>query len=210
MQSELTKMYLNNKYLEKNNFSQLFAEIFERNDQLLKVPVIEVANDIILDEKDDSIFADSTIKHVAFYCGDYVEDQTIDLFYDYIKASDKVKDVEYGPSYISPKEYNTPGWWLSLHTIDDKEIELFSCKSFGEWKKFDVLKKDCLMSHIALSMKSLDELYNAVNYLDTKSELHRIMLTENDSLGHTYAHYLNKESNHVFELLYEKSTNGGC
>lgn len=144
------------------------------------------------------------IHHVAIYMGDYSRESQIHVFAGCLQSflSNEIKSMEYGPSYIAPKEYGTPGWWFTIRLNNDEELELFTCESFGQWREKDPDEKEKLMSHYALQVDSMEQLEQLIGELKRYDDIRMIMYTEHNDLGHTYAHFKNLTNHRVLELIY--------
>ena len=89
------------------------------------------------------IFSEKYIKgvhHRAYYIGDYQEEKTVEALWNLLSKKQEVSNFTYGPSYIAPQYYETPGWWMSL-TVANCHIELFVIREHGKWIEFDKKKK---------------------------------------------------------------------
>jgi hypothetical protein len=57
------------------------------------------------------------VNHVGIYMGDYESDDEVfdwNAHLNDLRESGQITSVEMGPSYISPRQYGTPGWWQSI------------------------------------------------------------------------------------------------
>lgn len=144
------------------------------------------------------------IHHVAIYMGDYYNESQVHEFAGFLKklGNDNIKSIDYGPSYISAKEYGTPGWWFTVKLDNDEEMELFTCENFGRWKEKNAGVKEKLMSHYALKVESPEQLELLIEELKKYEDIQMIMYTEHNDLGHTYAHFKNLINHKVLELIY--------
>lgn len=153
------------------------------------------------------LFKNAFISHKGIYLGDYNCENSAMKFKLYLdKISGTIVDnVEYGPTYISPKFYGTPGWWYSFNLKEKNcDIELFTCRDFGEWSTYNQEKKQTLMSHYAIGVKTLDEFYNIYEEIKQIDSYEILVLTENDVVGHTYAHFKNRTTEEVLEVIYNQ------
>jgi hypothetical protein len=76
------------------------------------------------------------VNHIGIYLGDYQRDDEVLDWHAYLielQKAGRIADVEMGPSYISPRQYGTQGWWNSIAIPDGRSIETFTCKRYGPW-----------------------------------------------------------------------------
>lgn len=167
-----------------------------------KKTVNKVLDEYFDADYDKDLFKDVCVKHIALYIGEYQDEAQVFGFKEYILSQSKIKveKFEFGPSYIVPKEYDTQGWWYSA-TLDQINTELFSCRNYGSWSDKSEEEKYALMSHFALGVKSYTQFCDLVDYIKERPWIKMIKLTENDSLGHTYVHFLNSKNSKVIEIL---------
>lgn len=171
-----------------------------------KLETVEAVLDYYFGDKaNKELFKDAYIAHTAIYMGDYEDESFIEEVKAYLQnVKDKMIDnLEYGPTYISPKYYGTPGWWFSFHLLsNNSDVELFTCRNYGEWREYSAEKKNTLMSHYAVGVKTKEDFYKIYYTLKENDNLEAFVLTENDVVGHTYAHFKNKETLDVLEVIF--------
>ncbi|WP_433303895.1 hypothetical protein ACQP2F_13325 [Actinoplanes sp. CA-030573] len=147
------------------------------------------------------------VNHVGIYMGDYDSDDEVfgwHAFLDELRLSGRIATVEMGPSYISPRQYGTPGWWNSIVLSDGPTIEMFACRRFGPWADRPAGEKGRLMSHVAIDVHTPADVRYVLEVLDRDvDDLENIAYTEGDELGHTYGHLRNNASRSVLEIVYE-------
>ena len=154
------------------------------------------------------------INHIAFYLGDYDTNEQVLLWYSFLqnkaKCGEEITSVLMGPSYISPKQYGTQGWWYSLVFKDGFVIELFCCHRFGQWRDKSPKERVDLMSHLAFEVTEMEAVKPLIEGLERiENHLQVIAYTEQDEMGHTYGHVRNNQSNRVIELVHQLSIEGG-
>ncbi|MFF2910167.1 hypothetical protein [Paenibacillus sp. NPDC057934] len=167
-----------------------------------------ILNEYFEGEYDKQIFDSTSLGHIALYLGDYHTEEFNDQLRDYLESivHYELSGFDYGPSYIAPKQYGTPGWWYSLRLLEDnQELELFTCRSIGEWNKYSEEVKKSLMSHYAVAIDTLEQFDSIVEYMLTQQSIEMIMMTRGDRLGHTYAHFHNLNNNLVLEIIHSTS-----
>ncbi|MFE6129131.1 hypothetical protein ACFQ6Q_12795 [Streptomyces sp. NPDC056437] len=147
------------------------------------------------------------VNHIGVYLGDYASDEEVFRWHTYLeglKRAGELSGVEMGPSYISPRQYGTPGWWLSLSLPDGRVIETFTCRHFGPWLSKPVSERRRLMSHVALEVAAADDVRAVLDGLERDIEhLETIAYTEADEVGHTYGHLRNNTTRTVLEVVYD-------
>jgi hypothetical protein len=148
------------------------------------------------------------VNHVGIYMGDYEDDAEVfawNAYLNQLRASGQIATIEMGPSYISPRQYGTPGWWNQIVLADGRGIEMFACRRFGSWAKRSADKRGRLMSHVAINVRTEADVRNVLEVLDRDVEhLEQIAFTEADEVGHTYGHVRNNDSETVLEIVYEE------
>lgn len=171
-----------------------------------KIDSIDGVVDYYLGDKvDKSLFQSAYIAHTGIYMGDYEDENFIEELKIYLESikSKILMNLEYGPTYISPKYYGTPGWWFSFNLLEENsDLELFTCRNYGEWGQYSAEKKNILMSHYAIGLKTEADFYKIYNALKEFNFLEEFVLTQNDVVGHTYAHFKNKETMDVLEIIF--------
>jgi hypothetical protein len=180
--------------------------------RLAGLSVNDVVNDF-LSVKGGDFSMLKRVHHVACYCGDYEHMAHIfalDRYFKGEKEQGVLKSYEMGPSYISPKEHGTQGWWYSLEYPDGLIIELFTCLDWGAWRKQGKDYKYTAMSHMALGVDTREDLFSAFEELTVESETELFSFTESDCVGHTYGHLRNKSTNNVLEILLDKKSIQNC
>ncbi|GAA1421016.1 hypothetical protein GCM10009601_20490 [Streptomyces thermospinosisporus] len=152
------------------------------------------------------------VNHIGVYLGDYAGDEEVFDWHahlDELKTSGPVTSVEMGPSYISPRQYGTPGWWNSVTLADGRVIEMFACRRFGPWADRPAEEKGRLMSHVAIAVRTGDDVRHVLDVLESEAgHLETIAYTEADEAGHTYGHLRNNDSGTVLEIVYEEPRDG--
>lgn len=171
-----------------------------------KLETVEAVLDYYFGDKaDKELFQDTYIAHTGIFMGDYEDESFIEEVKTCLEnAKDKkIANLEYGPTYISPKYYGTPGWWFSFQLLsDNSDVELFTCRNYGEWSEYSAEKKTTLMSHYAIGVKTKEDFYKIYDALKENDNFEAFVLTENDVVGHTYAHFKNKETLDVLEVIF--------
>ncbi|MFG2792218.1 hypothetical protein [Streptomyces sp. NPDC048419] len=156
---------------------------------------------------DDVVAKFAGVNHVGIYMGDYENDDEVfawNTFLGDLKASGQIATIEMGPSYISPRQYGTPGWWNSIVLADGRAIEMFACRRYGPWAQRSADERGRLMSHVAIDVHTDTDVRYVLESLDRDVEhLENIAFTEADELGHTYGHLRNNDSSTVLEIVYE-------
>jgi hypothetical protein len=142
------------------------------------------------------------IDHVALYLGDYSREESIDAWVEFLRDDASVGDVHHGPSYIAPKYYGTPGYWINC-TVDGASVEMFSCKRYASWRGRDHLQKVGLMSHYALTVDDAAHVGPLITYFSQYPGLGRLAFVPGDELGHTYGHLINHAQGRVLELVHD-------
>ncbi|MFD1954378.1 hypothetical protein ACFSL6_09445 [Paenibacillus thailandensis] len=148
------------------------------------------------------------IDHFAYYIGEYRNDKAV---FDWIEfmyremEEERIRSLDYGPSYIVPLHYGTQGWWLSIGLNDGTAVELFACKQFGPWLRYPKAKRLSLMSHPAYRVGSKEDVFRFVDRYRGTEGYEILKLTEEDSVGHTYGHIRNNRTNRVVEIVYSSS-----
>ncbi len=156
---------------------------------------------------DDSLARFVGVNHIGVYLGDYQSDADVFAWHahlDQLRHGDDLVDVEIGPSYISPRQYGTQGWWLSISLPQGGIIETFACKAFGPWKERSADERRTLMSHVALEVGAEGDVrYVLDRFVERGSNLEIIAYTEGDEVGHTYGHLRNNATSTVVEIVYQ-------
>ena len=112
-----------------------------------------------------------------------------------------MSEVKFGPSYISPRLYGTPGHWMNF-TSKGYEWELFSCRRSGAWAELPHARKLRLMSHDAVRVAGAEQVPALLSFLSVRHGLEQIAYTGADEVGHCYGHLLRKETDQVLEIVY--------
>lgn len=161
---------------------------------------------------DDVVEKLAGVNHVGIYMGDYDSDDQVFAWNAYLndrQASGEIATIEMGPSYISPRQYGTPGWWNQIVLADGRAIEMFACRDFGPWAKRSADERGRLMSHVAIDVHTDADVRYVLEALDRDVDhLENIAFTEADELGHTYGHLRNNDSSTVLEIVYEAARGG--
>lgn len=149
------------------------------------------------------------VNHIGVYLGDYTNDDDVFAWHAYLKTlqtAGDIADLDMGPSYIAPRQYGTPGWWISLTLADHRVIETFTCRSFGRWLDRPVPERFRLMSHVALDVHTVDDVQSVLTALNRDADhLEAIAYTEADEMGHTYGHLRNNLTRSVLEIVYDEA-----
>jgi|GEM_PF-556495 len=187
------------------NMEQVWCKTMEEYQRKKEKNISSILDNYFESEFDKSVFDSTYVGHTALYLGDYHTEKFPDQFSKYLESlvGNKLSHYEFGPSYISPKQYGTPGWWYSFKLVDNaQEVELFTCRHFGEWNEYSEDVKKKLMSHYAIGVDSLEKFNKIVEYMNSIMLVEMIIITKNDKVGHTYAHFRNKKNNCVLEIVY--------
>lgn len=154
----------------------------------------------------------SGVNHIGVYLGDYATDDEVfhwNAHLEGLAEAGQIASVEMGPSYISPRQYGTPGWWISVALPDGGVIETFACRQFGPWLDRPVPERARLMSHVAMEVASATDVRAVLDRLDRAVEdLEAIAYTEADEVGHTYGHLRNNVTRAVLEIVYDAAKHG--
>lgn len=149
------------------------------------------------------------VNHIGVYLGDYLDDDELFAWTRYLdgrRAEGEIRGYETGPSYIAPRQYGTPGWWVSITLEDGGVIETFTCRRFGPWQERGVEERQRLMSHVAIEVGSPEAVRAVLDSLDGGSpDLESIAYTEGDDVGHTYGHVRNNTTQAVLEIVYDQA-----
>lgn len=147
------------------------------------------------------------VNHIGVYLGDYASDEEVFGWRSYLDARERAGDVsavEMGPSYIAPRQYGTPGWWISASLADGRVIETFTCRLFGAWLNKPVSERERLMSHVALDVASAGDVRAVLSGMARDVDhVEAIAYTEADEMGHTYGHLRNNATQSVLEVVYD-------
>jgi len=143
------------------------------------------------------------LHHVALYIGDYRADAEVERCLEFLKHSRSISDLESGPSYISPREYGTQGYWISC-SLEGIPVELFCNRNSGPWRGYDQQFKIRRMSHFALSVTQAWHLLPLLTYFAHYPNVSILSHSKLDVLGHTYGHLLNHETSCVIELTHSQ------
>lgn len=147
------------------------------------------------------------VNHIGLYLGDYEHDDEVLDWHAHLvelRKAGKIAEVETGPSYISPRQYGTQGWWNAIILPDGRGIETFSCKNYGPWPARSVDERRRLMSHVAVEVRAEADVRRTLDTLERGVEnLEIIAFTEADELGHTYGHVRNNADRTVLEVVHQ-------
>lgn len=142
------------------------------------------------------------VNHVGLYLGDYTTNEQVWEWADFVRAQRAAHDVEVGPSYISPKQYGTQGWWTSF-SLPASGVETFTCLDFGTWRARGVEERYRLMSHVALQVHDLPDVRRVLDAFESHvPNVEVIAFTEADELGHTYGHLRHNTTKVVVEIVH--------
>lgn len=192
---------------------QIFKEALDKYNNRKLNTLDEVLAYYFDDAIDLSNFNGTYLDHIGIYAGDYKNEAFIDDFIIYLKQIEsegvRISNLAYGPTYISPQYYGTPGWWISFKLLETGEdIELFFCREYGDWKNYNKIKKEVLMSHYAIGVDSKTRFDTLFCFLKENTDFDVLILTEDKNLGptygHTYAHFKNKNTLDIIEIIYKK------
>lgn len=192
------------KLLEQMNLNELWDKIKER--------IIRDRNRRIIDELEEfssiqAILLEKDIQkihHRAYYIAAYQKEETVECLCDFLSKKSEISNLTYGPSYITPQYYETPGWWISLN-IEDCLVELFVVREYGKWLEFDEKTKQSLMSHCAIELCDRQTFYSCVRKARKVKGIKILMIHKERESGYTYAHFLDTISNRVLEVIYTHS-----
>lgn len=190
--------------LEKMDLHELWDKIKER--------IRKDRNRTAIDELEEfssiqAIFLEKYIQgihHRAYYIGAYREEETVEGFCNFLSKKTEVSNLAYGPSYIAPQYYETPGWWISLN-VEDCHVELFIVREYGKWLGFDEKTKQTLMSHCAIELCDRQTFYSCVRKARKVKGIQILMLHKEREMGYTYTHLLDTRNNKVLEVIYTYS-----
>ena len=147
------------------------------------------------------------VSHIGVYLGDYQLDEEVFAWRAHLlerTRRQEVLGVEIGPSYISPRQYGTQGWWLSISLPGGGILETFACKAFGPWLERPPQERRALMSHVALEVREEGDVRHVLERFEGQSaDLEIIAYTEGDEVGHTYGHLRNNGTKTVLEIVYQ-------
>lgn len=147
------------------------------------------------------------VNHIGVYIGDYSDDEEVFRWRSYLDGLERagqLSSVDMGPSYISPRQYGTPGWWISVSLPDGRVIETFTCRHFGPWLDKPVSERGRLMSHVALEVSAPEDVQAVLSGLERDIDhVEAIAYTEADEVGHTYGHLRNNTTRSVLEVVYD-------
>ncbi len=144
------------------------------------------------------------VQHIALYMGEYSSlDQIeyLDSWFTKERESGSLLSYEMGPSHIAPRYYLTPGWWFAFTFSDGTEAELFTCLDRREWISRSIAERASLMSHAALTLTPGLGLDDWATLISNNTNCKCIHSSTEDTLGHTYSHWLNPDNNLVLEVL---------
>ena len=197
-------------FVEELNFESVWQAVLTKSEYFRKTDIDSYISEFC-DMELHSFNNLSLIKglhHVALYLGDFDDDQQVINWFAFLKeqigTSHGLLSVDMGPSYIAPKQYGTPGWWYSLKFSDDFVIEMFCCRSFGNWPNKKASERVDLMSHIAVEITTEEGVKEAIeNLCENAFYLENIAYIESDEMGHTYGHIRNNDSKRVLELVHQ-------
>jgi hypothetical protein len=144
------------------------------------------------------------LHHVALYIGDYEAETDWEAWREFLSRNAGVRRLSWGPSYIAPRIYQTPGYWINC-TLNGRSVEMFSNKSSGEWRDMHPTYKIHRMSHFALSVPRAIHLRALLTYWAHYQDISLLSFSPIDKLGHTYGHLLNRKTNEVLELTHQSS-----
>ncbi|MFJ7769623.1 hypothetical protein ACIQ1J_14770 [Streptomyces sp. NPDC097107] len=147
------------------------------------------------------------VNHIGVYLGDYTTDDQVFAWHahlEHLRRGGGLAAVEMGPSYISPRQYGTPGWWLSVTLNDGRVIETFTCRHYGDWTARPADERRRLMSHVALEVPAADDVREVLDRLERDlAHVEAIAYTEADEVGHTYGHLRNNTARSVLEVVHD-------
>jgi len=193
------------------DYPQLWDYIISNVNRAKQMSISDILNDVFpVRENPCNLSGMSHLHHVAVYLGDYIKSSEVFLWHDFLNAKYVAKEfvsLAFGPSYIAPKYYGTPGWWFSVCLNDGFAVEMFCCLRFGAWMDMPVNVRMNLMSHKAIAITSNNRVLELLNCFNLIQSVEIIAFTERDILGHTYGHLRNNVNNKVLELVYSSNFN---
>lgn len=143
------------------------------------------------------------IHHVAIYAGDFRDEAQWDSWLRFLHSSEHLTELRWGPSYIAPREYATPGYWINGR-LDGEEIELFTCRDSGDWSRLSASEKVRRMSHLALRSSAAESVEPTLHYLKCEPGQELLAFAPTDALGHCYGH-LRRHDGAVLEIVHVES-----
>ncbi|MEW2523738.1 hypothetical protein [Streptomyces sp. NPDC047071] len=195
------------RFPKRPSFDTAWEQILETSDTWRNADCAEYIRGWCGTAPDHIVDHVAGVNHVGIYMGDYERDEEILTWNAYLRDLQKsahIATVEMGPSYISPRQYGTPGWWNALVLPDGRAIETFACMEFGPWADRAVDERRRLMSHVAIDTRTEDGVRFVLDALERDVDsLEVIAFTEADELGHTYGHVRNNADMSVLEIVYQ-------
>jgi hypothetical protein len=195
------------RFPDRPGFDHSWKEILQTSDTWRDLDCAQYLSAWCGHAPEDVVATFAGVNHVGIYMGDYENDDEVFAWNTYLgdlKASGQIATIEMGPSYISPRQYGTPGWWNSIVLADGRAIEMFACRRYGPWAQRSAGERGRLMSHVAIDVHTDTDVRYVLESLDRDVEhLENIAFTEADELGHTYGHLRNNDSSTVLEIVYE-------
>ena len=180
----------------------------ERALEAWTTPAEEVLSRFVGRSVSASSFHIRGIHHVAAYCGDYRSEAELFAWLDGLRQDARLSDLTWGPSYIAPRHYGTPGTWVSCR-LAGRPVELFSCRHSGPWSDFPLHRRQALMSHVALAVDGAHHVEPVLRYLAHYPELDLLCFTAGDSLDHVYGHLVRTAPEAVLELVAQEAAAHG-
>jgi hypothetical protein len=141
------------------------------------------------------------LHHVGVYLGDYRHEEEIERWLELLSRAPDVERVRSGPSYIAPRFYGAPGYWIDCR-LGGMNVELFSVKHVGAWAGCSQARKQARMSHAALLVDAAAHVEPLLHYFARRSGVTLLASSGDDELGHTYGHLLDAHTDRVLELVY--------
>jgi hypothetical protein len=142
------------------------------------------------------------VDHVAVYLGDYVDEGQVEDWVDFLEDGPRLQGISVGPSHIAPRQYGTPGYWISGR-LDGIPCEMFTCKSTPAWSARDDRQVVALMSHFALAVSAAEHVRPVLSYLAHYPGVRELAFASEDALGHTYGHLIREDTSMVLELVHD-------
>lgn len=141
------------------------------------------------------------LHHVAAYIGDYRREDEVERWLDFLSRAEGVAELRSGPSWIAPRFYGAPGYWISCR-LDGVYTELFTVKHLAPWAGHEHAWKASRMSHFALLVDGASHVRPLLDWFAHYPGLAVLAFSQRDELGHTYGHLLHGDR--VLELVHEE------
>lgn len=178
-----------------------FSQISQYLDQTKNLTPNQVLRAFLGFELDCATLHLTGLDHVAVYLGDYLLEPQFENWLHFLEHEPRVDGLRFGPSYIAPRHYGTPGHWINCR-VAGWNTEMFSCKRFGAWEGFAHCRKIRLMSHLALAVADGVHVKPVLDFLSHHPDVELLAFNAGDELDHTYGHLLNHRTHGVLELVH--------